>query len=68
MQYHKYDAQTFLYVETVEAEEQPENSVSGVLPDQTEYYTLAFIDGVWVSVLRPNFQIIDSQIVENNQG
>ena len=68
MQYHKYDAQTFLYVETVEAEQQPENSVGGVLPEETEYYTLAFIDGVWVSVLRPELEIIDNQIVEKIQG
>jgi hypothetical protein len=64
MKFHKYDPQTFLYVETVEAEQQPEHSVEGYLPGETEYYTIAFLDGVWVSVLRPEFEIIDNQIVE----
>lgn len=62
MLYHKYDPQTLLYAESIEAEEQPEHSVDGVLPDQTEHYTLAFADGQWVSVLRPEFEIVDSQI------
>lgn len=62
MLYHKYDPQTLLYVESIEAEEQPEHSVDGALPDQTEHYTLAFADGQWVSVLRPEFEIVDSQI------
>lgn len=62
MLYHKYDPQTLLYVESIEAEEQPEHSVAGALPDQTEHYTLAFADGQWVSVLRPEFEIVDSQI------
>lgn len=58
MLYHKYDPQTLLYVESVEAKEQPDNSVAGVLPDQTEHYTLAFINGQWASVLRPEIEIV----------
>jgi hypothetical protein len=62
MLYHKYDPQTLLYVESVEADKQPEHSIGGDLPDQTEHYTLAHIDGAWVSVLRPEFEIIDNTI------
>lgn len=62
MQYHKYDPVTLLYTETIEAEEQPENSVSGHLPEETEHYKLAFIDGQWSSVLNPKYQIIDNEI------
>jgi hypothetical protein len=52
MLFHKYDADTKLYIESVEAEEQPENSVSGILPEMTDLYTIAFIENEWVSVLR----------------
>jgi hypothetical protein len=52
MTFHKYDADTKLYIESVEAEEQPENSVPGVLPEMTDLYTLAFMDGEWCSVLK----------------
>lgn len=62
MLYHRFDAETKIYVESVEAEDKPENSVSGVLPDITEYYTVAFIDEQWVSVLKPELKIIDNKI------
>jgi len=62
MLYHKYDPTTLLYVESIESEEQPEHSVAGNLPDQTEHYTLAHADGSWVSVLRPEYEIVDNQI------
>lgn len=64
MLYHKYNSQTLLYVESIETEEQPEHSVAGALPDQTEHYTLAFTDGQWVSVLRPEFEILNNIIKE----
>ena len=62
MKYHKYDPETLLYVESIETEEQPENSVVGDLPDETEHYTLARIGDTWVSVLRPEYEIVDSKI------
>lgn len=62
MLYHKFDAETKIYIESVQAEERPENSVSGALPDITEHYTVAFIDEQWVSVLKPELEIIDNNI------
>jgi hypothetical protein len=62
MLYHRFDAETKIYLDTIEAEEQPENSVSGSLPDITEHYTVAFIDDQWASVLKPDFEIIDNKI------
>jgi hypothetical protein len=62
MLYHRFDAETKIYLDTIEAEEQPENSVSGALPDITEHYTVAFIDNQWMSVLKPDFEIIDNKI------
>lgn len=64
MIYHKFDADSKIYIESIESEEQPENSVSGVLPDTTEHYTIAFINNEWLSVLRPELQIIDNKIVK----
>lgn len=63
MLFHKYDSISKIYLETIDVEIEPENSVSGILPELTEYYTVAYIDGTWVSVLRPELDIIDSQIV-----
>jgi hypothetical protein len=68
MKYHKYDSQTFLYIETVESDVQPEFSVGGEIPEITEYYYIAFINNEWVSVVSPNYEIIDNQFVEKNQG
>jgi hypothetical protein len=62
MLYHKYDPETLLYVESIEADEQPEHSVAGFLPDQTDHYTVAFVDDQWVSVLRPELEIVDNKI------
>lgn len=52
MIFHKYDPDTKIYIESVEAEEQPDNSVAGDLPEMTDFYTLAFIENEWVSVLK----------------
>jgi hypothetical protein len=52
MKYHKIDPVSKVYIETVELEQQPENSVPGELPEITDLYTVAFIDEVWVSVLK----------------
>jgi hypothetical protein len=60
--YHIYDAETFLYKETVEAEEQPANSSEGFLPEETEYYKSAYIDGTWMTVLNPKYEIVDGQL------
>lgn len=68
MKYHKYDSETYLYLETVETEIQPEFSVDGFLPEITEYYTIAFINNEWVSVINPKYEIINNQFVEKNQG
>lgn len=62
MKFHKFDAETKIYIDTIEAEEQPENSVPGDLPDITEHYTVAFLDGQWVSVLKPEYEILDNKI------
>ena len=64
MKYHKYDSKTGMYLETVEAEKQPKNSVGGDLPDQTEYYTIAYLNGEWVSVVRPKYEIRDDVFVD----
>jgi hypothetical protein len=62
MKYHVYDPNTLLYIESIETEEQPENSVAGDLPDETEHYTLARVGEAWVSVLRPEYEIVDNKI------
>lgn len=63
MKYHIYDSKTGIYIETVEQDNQSQNSVEGYLPEQTEFYTVAYIDGEWFSVIRPEYEIIDDQFV-----
>lgn len=60
MKYHIYDPVTFIYVETVEADNPPSNSVGGDLPDLTEFYTVAYIDNTWVSTIRPQYEASSS--------
>ena len=60
---HNYDPITKLYLSSQELETLPESATAQPLPEMTEDYTLAFIDGVWVTVLRPNRQIVNNQIV-----
>lgn len=67
MLFHKFDPATKIYTEGVEAELQPESSTDKALPEITEHYTVAFIDGEWVSVLKPELQIIDNEIVKIEQ-
>lgn len=67
MKYHKYDPLTLLYTETVDSDKRPENSVGGILPDQTEYYTLSYQVKEWVSVIRPEYEVIDNKIVKKVQ-
>jgi hypothetical protein len=62
MLFHKIDPITKIYIESVEAEVQPEHSTDKDLPEITEHYTVAFIDGEFVSVLKPDLQIIDNEI------
>ena len=62
MLYHKFDPKTKIYIESVEADQQPENSVMGILPDITDQYTVAFIDDQWVSVLKPELEIVENKI------
>lgn len=64
MLFHVFDAESKIFIESVEAESQPENSTDMMLPDITEHYTVAFIDGQWVSVIKPEFEIIDNEIKE----
>ena len=64
MKFHKYDSVNFLYIETLESEYQPENSVTGYLPEITEYYSIAYMDGEWVSVVNPKYEIINDQFVK----
>lgn len=62
MLFHKFDAETKIFTESVELEEQPEHSTNKSLPDITTHYTVAFIDNEWVSVLKPEFEIVDNKI------
>ena len=62
MLFHKFDSSSKIYTESVEAESQPENSTDKALPEITEHYTVAFLDEEWVSVLKPELQIIDNEI------
>lgn len=64
MLFHKFDPETKLYTKSVEAEEQPENSVGGMLPDETEFYTLAIEGDKWISVVRPGYEIVDGVFVK----
>lgn len=64
MLYHKFDANTKIYTESVESETPLDNSTPIALPDITEHFTVAFRDGKWVSVLRPELKIIKGEIVE----
>lgn len=52
MLFHKYDAETKIYIESVDLEVQPENSTTGELPETTDLYTIAFIENEWFSVLK----------------
>ena len=69
MLFHKFDPVTKMYTESVEAELQPEHSTDKALPEITEHYTVALIEGEFVSVLKPELEIIDNEIkaVEKTQ-
>jgi hypothetical protein len=60
---HHFDPDTKVYVSSEELESEVEFSTSQTLPEITENYTVAFIDGAWVSVLKSDRQIIDNAIV-----
>ncbi len=62
MLFHKFDPVTNIYTESVEADVQPEHSTDKALPEITEHYTVAFIDDEFVSVLKPELQIVDNEI------
>jgi hypothetical protein len=62
MLFHKFDPITKIYTESVEADVQPEHSTDKALPEITEHYTVAFIDDEFVSVLKPELQIVDNEI------
>lgn len=62
MLYHKFDAETKVYIESVEAEGQPESSTDKKLPEITEQYTVAFVNEEWISVLKPGLEIVDNKI------
>lgn len=62
MLYHKFDAETKVYTESVEAEGQPESSTDKKLPEITEQYTVAFINDEWISVLKPELEIVNNKI------
>ena len=64
MKYHKYDPKTFVYIETVESSVHPDNSTDKQLPELTDFYTVAFFENQWVSVIRPEYEVIDNQIVK----
>lgn len=60
---HHIDPITKIYTHSEELEVEVENSTSLELPKITEHYTVALIDGEWVSVLKPDRQVIDNEIV-----
>lgn len=62
MLFHKFDPITKIYMESIEAEFQPDNSTDKALPEITEQYTVAFIDGEFVSVLKPELEIVNNEI------
>lgn len=62
MLFHKFDPISKIHTESIESDSQPENSTDKHLPEITEHYTVAFIDDEWVSVLKPELQIIDNEI------
>lgn len=62
MLFHKFDPITNIYIESIEVDIQPENSTEKALPEITEHYTVALIGGEFVSVLKPELQIIDNKI------
>lgn len=62
MLFHKFDPVTKIYIESVEAEAQPEHSTDKALPEITDHYTVAFINGEFVSVLKPDLEIIGNEI------
>lgn len=67
MTYYKYDPQTFIYTETVDADSKPENSTDKKVPEITDFYTAAFIDNEWVCVVSPDYEIIDNEFVKKEQ-
>ena len=62
MLYHKFDSETKIYIESVEMEDQPESSTDKKLPEITEQYTVAFVNEEWISVLKPELEIVDNKI------
>lgn len=70
MKYHKYDADTGIYIETIESGIDgsiPNYSVAGNLPEETEYYTIAYINNEWVSVVRPEYIISENGFEKINK-
>lgn len=66
MKYHLIDINTGIYISTIDEDIKPSNSVEGYLPEQTEYYTIAYINNEWVSVVRPEyFQTDDGFILKD---
>jgi hypothetical protein len=63
MKYNIYDSITGIYKKSIELDYQPEFSVTGHLPEETQYYTIAYINNEWVSVVRPEYEIIDDNFV-----
>lgn len=62
MLFHKFDPISKIHTESIESDSQPEHSTDKHLPEITEHYTVAFIDGEWVSVLKPELEIINNEI------
>lgn len=68
MLFHKFDPISKIHTESIESDLQPDNSTDKTLPEITEQYTVAFIDDEWLSVLRPEFEIVDNKIeLKNNE-
>jgi hypothetical protein len=60
---HHVDPITKIYTHSEELEAEVENSTSLQLPEITEHYTVALIDGEFVSVLKPDRQVINNEII-----
>lgn len=65
---HHYDPITKIYTHSEESESLVDNSTDLSLPELTYYYTVAFIDNKWVSVLKPGFEVQNNIIVDLNNN
>jgi hypothetical protein len=68
MKKHRIDPVTKRYISTDDVFDPRGEYIEGPLPEITEKYTVAFIDGEWVSVLHENYEIVNNEIVDSEIG